>query len=103
MSRPSTQISSASTTLDSWQARDRLLSDSWRGEPRRRIYQHERPVIPTPARRWGERLDAPTVLLLDYIRYAVARVVPELALLFGFDDALIQREALSAGRIDDGE
>src|SRR5262245_2118089 len=79
------------------------LSDSWRGEPRRRIYQHERPVIPTPAGRWGERLNAPTVLLLEHVGCAVSRVVPELALLFGFDDALIQREALSARRIDYGE
>src|SRR5262245_26170918 len=77
--------------------------DSWQREPSRRIHQHKNPIVPTPAGRRRERLDAPAVLLLERIGHAIARVVPILALPFGLDDALIQCEALSARRIDDGE
>src|SRR5437899_7084777 len=80
-----------------------LLRGARQRKPRRGVRQHENPVIPTPAGRRRERLDAPTVLLLYQVGNAVARVVPVLALSFGLDDALVQRETLAARRIDDGE
>jgi hypothetical protein len=89
--------------LGSLRRQPELLSDSWQGEPSRRIHQHENPIIPTPAGRRRERLDAPTVLLLEQVGDAVAWVVPVLVLSFGLDDALIHREALAARGIDDGE